>query len=118
MIEKYKPISKLQKRSYGSKSKKRKQLDEITEGKQAGLSGYYAPWQVEPYDPGEAKDGKVPRNEFGNVYLYSDDMLPKGCTYIVGKPKLHLLAKKLEIDCARAVTGWVYLYISFILAPW
>ena len=34
-------------------------------------------WQTELYVPPPAVDGKVPRNEFGNVELFKPWMLPK-----------------------------------------
>ena len=39
-------------------------------------------WQTEIYVPPPAKDGKVPRNEYGNVELFKPWMLPKGTTHI------------------------------------
>jgi xeroderma pigmentosum group C-complementing protein len=34
------------------------------------------------YEPPEAKDGIVPRNEYGNVDLFKECMLPKGTVHI------------------------------------
>jgi len=34
------------------------------------------------YEPPEAKDGIVPRNEYGNVDLFKKCMLPKGTVHI------------------------------------
>ena len=44
-------------------------------------------WQTEIYVPPPAVDGKVPRNEYGNVELFNPWMLPKGTVHIpiVGK---------------------------------
>jgi xeroderma pigmentosum group C-complementing protein len=42
-------------------------------------------WQVEDYIPPPAVDGKVPRNEYGNVELYKPCMLPKGTVHLQGK---------------------------------
>ena len=39
-------------------------------------------WQTEVYVPPPAKDGKVPRNEYGNVELFKPWMLPKGTVHI------------------------------------
>jgi xeroderma pigmentosum group C-complementing protein len=39
-------------------------------------------WQTEEYVPPPAKDGKVPRNEYGNVELFKPWMLPKGTVHI------------------------------------
>jgi xeroderma pigmentosum group C-complementing protein len=42
----------------------------------------FGKWQTTPYIPPEAKDGKVPRNEYGNVDLFKKCMLPKGTVHI------------------------------------
>lgn len=39
-------------------------------------------WQTDPYVPPEAKNGVIPRNEFGNVDLFKEEMLPKGTVHI------------------------------------
>ncbi|XP_057560732.1 DNA repair protein complementing XP-C cells isoform X2 [Hippopotamus amphibius kiboko] len=67
--------------------------------------GLFGEWQTEPYQPPVAVDGKVPRNEFGNVYLFLPSMMPVGCTQL-HLPHLHRVARKLNIDCAQAVTGF------------
>jgi hypothetical protein len=65
----------------------------------------YGEWQTEPYDPPQAIDGKVPRNEFHNVDLFKPQMLPKGCVHLRLNGLLRI-ASKLNIDCAAAVTGF------------
>ncbi|XP_012327962.2 DNA repair protein complementing XP-C cells isoform X2 [Aotus nancymaae] len=67
-----------------------------------GLFGY---WQTEEYQPPVAVDGKVPRNEFGNVYLFLPSMMPVGCVQL-NLPNLHRVARKLDIDCVQAITGF------------
>ncbi|XP_072026463.1 DNA repair protein complementing XP-C cells homolog [Amphiura filiformis] len=65
----------------------------------------FGEWQTEDYEPPIAVDGIVPRNEHGNVELFKECMLPKGTVHmrLVG---LNRIARKLEIDCAPAMTGW------------
>ncbi|XP_068212328.1 DNA repair protein complementing XP-C cells homolog [Palaemon carinicauda] len=65
----------------------------------------FGPWQVEDYEPPVAVGGKVPRNEYGNVELFKPSMLPKGCVHIP-IAGLNRIAKKLNIDCASAITGF------------
>lgn len=48
---------------------------------------------------------QVPRNDYGNVYLFKPCMLPVGCVHI-RLPNLHRVARKLNIDAAPAVTGF------------
>ncbi|KAG7190780.1 hypothetical protein KM043_006851 [Ampulex compressa] len=62
-------------------------------------------WQTMDYVPPEAKDGMVPRNEYGNVDLYKQCMLPIGTVHI-NLPGLNRIARKLNIDCAPAVVGF------------
>ncbi|MGH0140412.1 UNVERIFIED_CONTAM: hypothetical protein FKN15_011089 [Acipenser sinensis] len=65
----------------------------------------FGSWQTEEYQPPVAVDGKVPRNEYGNVYLFKPCMLPIGCVRMQVS-NLHKVARKLGIDCAPAGTGF------------
>lgn len=65
----------------------------------------FGEWQTVEYDPPEAKDGKVPRNAYGNVDMYKECMLPKRCAWLK-LPGLPRIANKLGIDCAAAVVGF------------
>lgn len=67
--------------------------------------GLFGRWQTEDYQPPVAVGGKVPRNEFGNVYLFLPSMMPVGCVQL-NLPNLHRVARKLGIDCAQAITGF------------
>lgn len=42
----------------------------------------FGEWQTTEYEPPEAKNGIVPRNEYGNVDLFKQSMLPKGTVHI------------------------------------
>ena len=44
----------------------------------------YGEWQTDPFSPPPAVDGKVPRNEYGNVELFQPSMLPSGTVYLEG----------------------------------
>lgn len=70
------------------------------------MSRYYAEWQTEPWCPPAAKDGKVPKNDRGNVEVppFAFQM-PPGTVHV----DLHHAAKvckKLQIDFAPALTGF------------
>ncbi|XP_048481161.1 DNA repair protein complementing XP-C cells homolog isoform X2 [Plutella xylostella] len=67
----------------------------------------FGPWQVSDYEPPTAVGGVVPRNAYGNVELFKLCMLPKGTAH-VRLPGLNKVAKKLNIDCAPAMTGFDY----------
>uniref|UniRef100_A0A2A4JDF4 Rad4 beta-hairpin domain-containing protein n=1 Tax=Heliothis virescens TaxID=7102 RepID=A0A2A4JDF4_HELVI len=65
----------------------------------------FGPWQVQDYEPPTAENGIVPRNAYGNVELFKACMLPKKTVHIK-LPGLNRVAKKLNIDCAPAMTGF------------
>lgn len=67
----------------------------------------FGPWQVQDYEPPTAENGVVPRNAYGNVELFKECMLPKK-TVLIKLPNLNRVAKKLNIDCAPAMTGFDY----------
>uniref|UniRef100_A0A1B0CUI9 Putative nucleotide excision repair complex xpc-hr23b subunit xpc/dpb11 n=1 Tax=Lutzomyia longipalpis TaxID=7200 RepID=A0A1B0CUI9_LUTLO len=62
-------------------------------------------WQTTPYVPPVAKDGVVPRNEYGNVELFKDCMLPKNTVHL-RLPGVNKICKRLNIDCAPAIVGF------------
>ncbi|XP_049849687.1 uncharacterized protein LOC126319993 [Schistocerca gregaria] len=71
------------------------------------MNHYYAPWQVEPLEPETASNGKIPLNAYGNVYLFKPNMLPKGTVHLVGYSNVKHVSKKLGLDCAPAMIGWL-----------
>jgi len=66
----------------------------------------YGFWQTKPYEPPIAENGRVPRNDFGNVELFQPCMLPIGCAHLRNMPYLNRVCRKLNIDCAAAVVGF------------
>lgn len=57
----------------------------------------FGEWQTTEYEPPEAKDGIVPRNEYGNVDLFKMCMLPKGTVHINRKCHIRTMAfRKIE----------------------
>ncbi|XP_051838912.1 DNA repair protein complementing XP-C cells isoform X1 [Antechinus flavipes] len=90
-------------KGYSNRARKARLADpQLRDQDDLGLFGH---WQTEEYQPPVAVDGKVPRNEFGNVYLFVPSMLPIGCVQLK-LPNLHRVARKLGIDCVPAVTGF------------
>ncbi|KAF8463986.1 hypothetical protein BDZ91DRAFT_730524 [Kalaharituber pfeilii] len=69
--------------------------------------GLYSFDQTKLYEPPPLKDGKVPRNAFGNCDVYVSTMIPNGCTHLPLKGS-GKIAKKLGIDYADAVTGFEF----------
>uniref|UniRef100_T1JE06 Rad4 beta-hairpin domain-containing protein n=1 Tax=Strigamia maritima TaxID=126957 RepID=T1JE06_STRMM len=68
----------------------------------------FGEWQTKDYEPPIATNGKVPRNEYGNVDMFKECMLPVGTVHL-RVPRLLKVANKLGIDCAAAMTGWDFL---------
>ena len=42
----------------------------------------FGEWQTDIYVPPPAENGKVPRNEYGNVDMFKEWMLPKGTVHL------------------------------------
>ncbi|XP_040917530.1 DNA repair protein complementing XP-C cells isoform X2 [Toxotes jaculatrix] len=89
-------------KGFSNRSRKARMMSELKEENDLPLFGE---WQTEEYQPPIAVDGKVPRNDYGNVYLFKPCMLPVGCVHL-RLPNLHRVAKKLNMDAAPAVTGF------------
>ncbi|XP_077457474.1 DNA repair protein complementing XP-C cells [Stigmatopora argus] len=89
-------------KGFSNRSRKARMM---TEPKDENDLALFGEWQTEMYQPPIAVDGKVPRNDYGNVYLFKACMLPVGCVHL-RLPNLHRVAKKLNMDAAPAVTGF------------
>ncbi|KAG8214342.1 hypothetical protein J3R82DRAFT_9308 [Butyriboletus roseoflavus] len=76
-------------------------------GDEEVMQGLYGLSQTEVYTPEPIKDGKIPKNEFGNIDLYVPSMLPQGAVHIPFKGAAKI-AKKLGFDYAEAVTGFEF----------
>ncbi|KAI0947082.1 hypothetical protein AcV7_009609 [Taiwanofungus camphoratus] len=71
------------------------------------MQGLYAKNQTELYTPDPVVDGKIPKNDFGNIDLYVPSMLPAGAAYLPYKGTAKI-ARQLGIDFAEAVTGFEF----------
>ncbi|KAH9947442.1 Rad4-domain-containing protein [Amylocystis lapponica] len=71
------------------------------------LQGLYAENQTEVYRPRPVVDGKVPKNDFGNIDLYVPSMLPEGAAHLPFKGTAKI-ARQLGFDYAEAVTGFEF----------
>jgi len=65
----------------------------------------FGAWQTELFVPPPAVDGKVPRNEYGNVELFKPWMLPPGTVHIPING-MKAVIRKCGIDAAPAMVGW------------
>ena len=73
------------------------------------LQGLYSWDQTEWIIPPPIRNGIIPKNNFGNIDLYVDSMLPKGAVHIPRRGTVKI-CKKLGIDYAEAVTGFEFGY--------
>ncbi|KAI9193599.1 uncharacterized protein BJ171DRAFT_251761 [Polychytrium aggregatum] len=80
------------------------QGDVLIDSSKIGLFGI---WQTELYKPPIIEDGIIPKNQFGNIEILHESMVPIGGVHIkvsgLGK-----VAQKLNIDYANAVTGFEF----------
>ncbi|KAH9931640.1 Rad4-domain-containing protein [Epithele typhae] len=71
------------------------------------MQGLYAKHQTELYRPPPVVDGKVPKNDFGNLDLYVPSMLPAGAVHLPYKGTAKI-ARQLGFDYAEAVVGFEF----------
>ncbi|KAI0648178.1 hypothetical protein C8Q79DRAFT_905740 [Trametes meyenii] len=71
------------------------------------MQGMYAEHQTEIYRPDPVVDGRVPKNDFGNMDLYVPSMLPAGAAHVPYKGTAKI-ARQLGFDYAEAVTGFEF----------
>ncbi|GBG69118.1 hypothetical protein CBR_g3816 [Chara braunii] len=67
--------------------------------------GLFGQWQTDEWTPPAAKDGKVPKNERGQVDVWSEKCIPPGTVHI-RLPRVHQVAIRLGIDFAPAMVGF------------
>uniref|UniRef100_A0ACD6AK52 Uncharacterized protein n=1 Tax=Avena sativa TaxID=4498 RepID=A0ACD6AK52_AVESA len=67
----------------------------------------YGKWQLEPLQLPHAVNGIVPKNERGQVDVWSEKCLPPGTVHLK-LPRLFHVAKRLGIDYAPAMIGFDY----------
>ncbi|XP_065912771.1 DNA repair protein complementing XP-C cells-like [Dysidea avara] len=88
--------------AYKSVKARPKRGQRADEERRVDVFGY---WQTEVYTPPPVVDGKIQRNEYGNIELFQPSMLPKGACHIQ-LPGIYKIAKLLDIDCVPAMMGW------------
>eukprot|EP00268_Persea_americana_P044800 TRINITY_DN4533_c0_g1_i2.p1 TRINITY_DN4533_c0_g1~~TRINITY_DN4533_c0_g1_i2.p1 ORF type:complete len:708 (-),score=186.07 TRINITY_DN4533_c0_g1_i2:263-2386(-) len=67
----------------------------------------YGKWQMEPLCLPHAVNGMVPKNERGQVDVWSEKCLPPGTTHL-RLPRMVPVVKRLEIDFAPAMVGFEF----------
>ncbi|KAL6890718.1 Rad4 domain-containing protein [Trichoderma evansii] len=89
---------------------KRSRFDEQEQNEDAdGDAGtpIYTMDQTELYEPAPVRNGRVPKNKFGNIEVYVPSMIPKGGVHIADE-HARRAAYVLGIDCAPALTGFQF----------
>jgi xeroderma pigmentosum group C-complementing protein len=84
---------------------------ELAEAEQATgekmLQGLYSWDQTDWIIPPPIENGIIPKNNFGNIDLYVESMLPEGAAHIPKRGTVKI-CKRLGIDYAEAVTGFEF----------
>ncbi|KZT18608.1 Rad4-domain-containing protein, partial [Neolentinus lepideus HHB14362 ss-1] len=78
-----------------------------TLGEEGIMQGLYGEFQTEVYRPPPVVNGKIPKNNFGNIDLYVPSMLPEGAVHVPFKGTAKI-ARTLGFDYAEAVTGFEF----------
>jgi xeroderma pigmentosum group C-complementing protein len=71
------------------------------------LQGLYSKSQTDWIIPPPIKDGKIPRNAFGNIDVYVPSMVPNGAVHVPRGGTVRI-CKKLGIDFAEACIGFEF----------
>ena len=71
------------------------------------LQGLFSLNQTELIIPPPIQNGMIPKNDFGNIDLYVDTMLPRGAVHIPLRGTVKI-CKQLDIDYAEAVVGFEF----------
>ncbi|KJZ71630.1 hypothetical protein HIM_08942 [Hirsutella minnesotensis 3608] len=79
---------------------------EEVEADDAGVPVYRLD-QTELYEPPPVRNGRVPKNKFGNIEVYVPSMVPRGAVHIIHE-HARRAAYLLGIDHAPALTGFEF----------
>ncbi|KAK6027684.1 DNA repair protein Rad4 [Ostertagia ostertagi] len=108
--EDQKPLGEVRGHKEGEKAykvvKARPNLHVPAEEREPRFLDLFGYWQTEPFRPPKVVNGRIPRNEFGNVYMYVPSMCPIGAVFL-RLPGLPSIARRLGgLECVPAVVGW------------
>ncbi|KAJ2002415.1 hypothetical protein GGI04_003347 [Coemansia thaxteri] len=99
------PVKQIKQRAVTARSKIAAEAMEAAGGEL--VADLYGEWQTELFEPPPVCDGRVPRNDYGNVNLFAASMLPKGAAH-VPNPNARRVCKELGVDAADAVVGFEF----------
>ena len=66
----------------------------------------FGEWQTVAWRPPAARDGRVPKDEWGHVELWSPACLPPGTAHLPAAPGLVAVVQRLGFDFAPAMVGF------------
>ena len=78
-----------------------------TDGVKTHTIALYATSQTELYVPPPVEHGRVPRNKYGNIYVYVPSMVPAGGRHIQND-LARQAASLLQVDCVDAIVGFKF----------
>lgn len=88
--------------------RRKREVDELQrETGEKPMQGLYARNQTEFIIPPPIVDGRIPKNDYGNIDCFVPSMVPRGAAH-VPLPGTVRICKKLGIDYAEAVTGFEF----------
>lgn len=86
---------------------KRSRFEEEERDEDDAGTPIYTMDQTELYEPPPVRNGRIPKNKFGNIEVYVPSMIPRGGVHIVNE-YARRAAYLLGIDCAPALTGFQF----------
>ena len=101
-----KPVKLIKKRGVQQVEADLEYLDPSTS--QQLMSSFYGPWQTDVWQMPSAKDGIVPKNEWGSVEIPPLGHALPGGTVHVDLPDASKVCRRLGIDFADAVNGFEF----------
>ncbi|KAI2789150.1 hypothetical protein POX_e07178 [Penicillium oxalicum] len=88
--------------------RRKREVDELQrETGEKPTQGLYSRDQTEFIIPPPIVDGRIPKNDYGNIDCFVPTMVPRGAAH-VPLPGTVRICKKLGIDYAEAVTGFEF----------
>ncbi|KAK2781057.1 hypothetical protein FQN53_000819 [Emmonsiellopsis sp. PD_33] len=85
----------------------REELSDYEEDDEPAETPMYAIHQTDSYKPPPVVDNRVPKNAYGNIDVYTPNMVPEGGFHLKN-PEAARAARILGIDYADAVTGFQF----------
>ncbi|KAG6942007.1 hypothetical protein JG688_00018360 [Phytophthora aleatoria] len=70
-----------------------------------GSLAFFGLWQTTEFEPPPMVDGRVPKNKYGNIEVWSPAHVPRGAVHL-HLPRIDAIAESLGIDFAPAVVGF------------